>query len=134
MAAELDEEAGWKRNPLVGCIAVGVVLVTVVFLLTRIRCRTGHPERSPSITLACTHCGSAYAVTREQAGCSPSDDGDAFRAKALAVPCPKCGKAESVVAFYCRRCGEPFAPPASGPGADPSAFRCPHCGKSPWRK
>lgn len=133
MADELADKAGWKRNPLVGCIAVVVVIVCVASMLARIRRRPRRIKISLPITLACPECGTTYPVNREQAGCTPADDPEAFRNKAVSVPCPKCGKAKSVVAFFCRRCGEPFAPPASGPGTDPAAFRCPHCGESPWR-
>jgi len=137
MPDDLDEGAGWKRNPLVGCAAGAVVLLTLVFLLSRIQCggtRYPTPQTAGKLTLVCRKCDHVWEVTPADVGATEEDEEEGFRMKAEASACPKCGAAESVVAFFCRKCGKPFAPPAYEPGTQPKPFRCPHCGKDPFRR
>jgi DNA-directed RNA polymerase subunit RPC12/RpoP len=135
MPDDRDTGAAWKRNPLVGCAAGAVVLITLISLLSRIDCggtRYPTPNTAETLTLVCRECNHAWEVTRNDVGATEQDEEEGFRIKAEATPCPTCGAQETTVAFFCRKCGKPFAPPVYEPGTEPDPFRCPHCGKDPF--
>lgn len=127
------EERGWKQNPVIGIAAGAVLLIALVLILSRVRCggaRASMP--TPKLTVACAACQHIHEVGRADVGCSPTDDDEIFRTKAQQATCPQCGGKGAVIAFTCRKCGKPFAPPQSSRAAQ--GFTCPHCGKSPWLK
>ena len=127
------EARGWKQNPIIGIAAVAVLVIALVLVLSRVRCGGGKAaEPTNTLTVACTSCQVIYQVSRADVGCSPTDDDEIFRMKAQQAVCPKCHEKGAVLAFTCRKCGKPFAPPQDSKTAQ--GFKCPHCGKSPWLK
>ena len=126
-------ERGWKQNPVIGIAAVAVLAIALVLILSRLRCGGAKaPEPMATLTVACTACQHIHEVGRADVGCSATDDDEVFRMKAQQATCPKCGDKGAVIAFTCRKCGKPFAPPQDSKAAQ--GFTCPHCGKSPWLK
>ena len=57
---------------------------------------------------------------------------DQLQHKAREAPCPKCGRKGSVLGFSCPYCDKPFAVPKSLEEFE--HFKCPHCGKNPWKR
>jgi len=129
-------ERGWKQNPIIGIAAIAVLVIALVLILSRVRCGGGGgatAEPTAKLTVACAACQHLYEVGRADIGCSPTDDDEIFRVKAMQeAKCPKCGHKGAVIAFTCKKCGKPFAPPQSSKAS--KDFKCPHCGKSPWLK
>jgi hypothetical protein len=131
---DTDHGGGWRHDPRVAYAAVGVILLMLIIAGVRcIGCRgreimpTGFPERhEQGIVLICPHDQTQYTVT-------PSDvrkieGGGRFAAKALRVPCPQCGRTDSVQALPCPKCGKYYSPVADGDGTPTTT--CPHCGAS----
>jgi len=128
-----EEDGGWRHDPRVAYAAVGVVLLVLIVAGVRcIGCRgrevlpTGFPgqEEDKGIVLICPHDQTEYAVTPRDV--RKIEGGGRFVVKALKVPCPKCGRTQSVQALPCPKCGKYYSPVADGQGA--ATTTCPHCG------
>ena len=131
--ADLDDsEGGWKKSPVVGCAAGGVILITLIIALCRINCGGGGegPVVGGKVTMICPHCNEVHKVSLDDVGVPEDASADEAQDKARNAPCPKCGKTDSVVAATCRKCGKPFAPPTTREKLED--LKCPHCGERPW--
>ena len=127
-----DSEGGWRKSPVVGCVAGGIIFLTFVFVVSKLCCRGGGDEKivGDEVTMVCPHCKHVYEVERDSVGVAAAAAADAFQSKACTVPCPKCKKTDSVVAAICNKCKKPYAPPKTAEAL--KSFKCPHCGKKPW--
>ena len=133
--ADFDEaEGGWRQNPKVGCAAGVVVFITLVFALSKICCNGGGGDKvvGDEVTMVCPHCKHVYEVERDSVGVEEEASADAFQGAACNVPCPECGKKDSVPAQVCNKCGKHYAPPKTA--EELKDFKCTHCGKKPWGK
>jgi len=129
-----DSEGGWKRNPVVGIVAGGIVFILFIMALSKICCSGADDEKivGDEVTMICPHCKHVYQVARDSVNVKDATNDDAFQSEAGKVPCPECGKKDSVVAATCNKCGKPYAPPKTAEAL--KNFKCPHCGKKPWGK
>jgi len=129
-----ESTGGWRRNPAVAVVAVIAIVLASGSLLSRVACRStpDAPQLGDTVDLYCPHCKEFHQARREQLGLRSDTEGDDFQLKASQAPCPKCGKADSVVAVHCRFCDGLLVPPADFKAIQ--AFKCPHCGKHPWQR
>lgn len=129
-----QNNAGWRKNPLVGLLAAIVIVVGAVSLLSRVGCRRSQPttDAADTVHMICPKCKTAYAVSRSQVGLDAEADVDVFHRAATGVPCPECGAEESVAASECPNCGGLIAPPTDYQALQ--EFQCPHCKERPYRR
>ena len=113
-------------------VAGVVFLLALSNLVCRVACRDrGAPTQADAaVSMICPHCGKVYTVSSEDVRVDPLSSPDVVQQEATKVPCPKCGKSDSVIAMTCPKCGKAFAPPkVQDPATSP---KCPHCGERLW--
>jgi hypothetical protein len=150
-----SDEGGWKASPIVGAVAVALILLAVILGITCSRSATtstSDSQRPSSLpkgegtVLICPHCGHERTIS--------ASANRRVVMRAMRDPCPNCDKPGMQPGIRCHHCGKAFLPVAAGTpptgggrsrtpeearagrGRDSggAGIRCPHCGKDPYSK